>query len=103
MLKSEHQHTVTWSAARWPPSRSCYRPAVLFLLLPIICAFILATKNRRAFKNVLFENVLHFKNSVSLKLRNLKLRRSGSDVNITNDGMKPKLHLQGRWQQSMFR
>jgi hypothetical protein len=53
-------------------------------------------KNRRAFENVLFEGVLLFKNSVSLKLLNLKMRTSGSDINFTNDSMKPKLYLQGR-------
>jgi len=40
--------------------------------------------------------------ALSLKLRNLKLRTSCSGVNFTNDSMKPKLHLQGRFQQIMF-
>ena len=37
-LKSEFQHTETWSAAAWPPCRLCYRPAVFschILLIPL--------------------------------------------------------------------
>jgi hypothetical protein len=64
------QHTGTWSFA--PPSRQCYRPTVFFSHLPLVSLSFPATKKfGHTFKKI---SVL----PLSLKLRNLKLRKSGS-------------------------
>lgn len=87
-LKSKLQNNGTWLVSVWPPCHLCYHPAVFSCHFHLIAISSppLQKKIGAYFKSVIF---FHLKNSISLKLRNLKPHELGGCLYNSDVILKP--------------